>query len=510
MKNKTIIIDGNSLSLNDIARVACDKAHVKLSSKAITKIQKARRFIEKIVAGKQTVYGINTGVGSFANKKIKPTALAQLQLNIVRSHCTGVGSFFDEETARAIMLLRANVLAKAHSGVRLPVIESVLTLLNRQLHPIIYEQGSVGASGDLAPLAQLALCLIGEGSFWYKNKITLASEVFEQENIKPLKLYAKEGIALINGTQAMTAIGALCLLRAKNILKTADLAGAMTLEGVKGSHHPFDLDIIKVRPYPGALSTSKNILKLVKNSQINKSHRKCVQIQDAYSLRCMPQVHGAVRDVLSFSEQTLSIEINSAVDNPLIFPEQNKILSCGNFHGQPIAYAMDALSIALTGISNISERRIEKMMNPLYSELPAFLAKDEGLQSGLMMVQVAAAALASENKVTAAPASVDSIPTSMDKEDHVSMGPIAALKTKKIVDNLEKVLAMEILCAFFALSHRLPLKGGDAVHAVFSFLQKLNPPIKDLPFNKDIALVQERIRDGSILHIVEKITGPLS
>ena len=509
MKEKTIYIDGNTLTLLDIESVAFHGARVKIKPRAYKKIKKSRAFIEKIVSGHETVYGINTGVGSFSNKKIKPTELAKLQKNIVRSHCTGVGRMLHQQTTRAMMLLRANVLAKGNSGVRTETIEKLIEILNKNLHPVIYEQGSVGASGDLAPLAELALCLIGEGYFIYKDKIRKAGEVFKKENIEPLTLYAKEGISLINGTQLMTAVGALALIRAQRILKIADIVGAMTLEAVKGSHKAFDADIMKVRPHPGAIASAKNLRTLLTHSYIRKSHEGCSKVQDAYSLRCMPQVHGAVRDVVAFAGKTLAIEFNAAVDNPLIFPEKNKVLSCGNFHGQPVAYAMDSMGIALTGLSNISERRIEKLMNPIYSGLPPFLAKHGGLESGLMMVQVAAASLASENKVHAAPASVDTIPTSMDKEDHVSMGSIAALKTEKIMSNIEKVLAMEILCAFFALDHLYPLKPAEPLFRLYAFLKNFIPPLTDRPFNKDLALIDERIRDNSILTTVEKVTGRL-
>src|SRR3989338_214483 len=509
MKEKIVYIDGNTLVLPDIESVAYHGAQVKIRPGAYKKIKKSRTFIEKIVSGNKTVYGINTGVGSFSNKKIKPTELATLQKNIVRSHCAGVGRILGKHETRAMMLLRANVLAKGNSGVRPETIEKLLEILNKNLCPIIYEQGSVGASGDLAPLAELALCLIGEGSFIYKNKTCTAREVFRKEKIKPLTLYAKEGISLINGTQLMTAVGALALVRAKRILKIADIVGAMTLEAVKGSHKAFDADIMKVRPHPGAVASAKNLRTLHTQSDIRKSHEECAKIQDAYSLRCMPQVHGAVRDVVAFAGKTLAIEFNAAVDNPLIFPEKNKVLSCGNFHGQPVAYAMDSMGIALTGLSNISERRIEKLMNPIYSGLPPFLAKHGGLESGLMMVQVAAASLASENKVHAAPASVDTIPTSMDKEDHVSMGSIAALKTEKIMSNIEKVLAMEILCSFFALDYLYPLKPAKPLFHLYALLKKFIPPLTDRPFNRDLVLIDERIRDNSLLEAVEKISGPL-
>ncbi|MBI2608817.1 MAG: histidine ammonia-lyase [Deltaproteobacteria bacterium] len=508
MKNK-IFLDGEILKLSDVEKVSLGGAKVSISPQAISKIQNGRKFIENIIDGKHIVYGVNTGFGHLSNKKIKNNELAQLQKNLIRSHCTGIGNICSKEVVRAMMLLRANTLAKGNSGVRLEVIEKIIELLNKDTYPIIYEQGSVGASGDLAPLAQLALCLIGEGEFLENGAPVPAKKYLSKKKIKPLVLYAKEGISLINGTQQMTAVGALCIEKAKRLLKIADIAGAMSLEAVKGSHKAFDEDIMRVRPHPGALECAANFKKLLKKSHVHKSHKKCEKIQDAYSLRCIPQVHGAVRDVLSFSEKILSIELNSAVDNPLIFPDKNKVLSCGNFHGQPIAYALDSLSIALTGISNISERRIEKIMNPAYSELPPFLSKHPGLESGLMMVQVSAAALASENKVHAAPASVDTIPTSMDKEDHVSMGPIAAFKLEKIVNNIEKILSMEILCSYLALHWLTPLKAGVGVDCVFQFLKDKIPDIYDRPFNKDFLLIQNLIQDNSLLKKIEKKVGAL-
>ena len=508
MKTK-ISIDGNDLKLSDVRKVAFHECRVTISEGARHKIKKSRTYIDKILQSRTPVYGLNTGFGSFSDKKIKHKDLQKLQENLIRSHCAGIGNILDYPTVRSLILLRANVLCKGLSGVRPTIPETLCLFLNQKLYPVVYEQGSVGASGDLAPLAQLALCLIGEGYFIENNKIQRASRILKKNKIKPISLAAKEGLSLINGTQLMTAIGCTNIFKARNILKIADIAAAATLESVQGSHKPFDPDIINCRPYKGAKDCASNLRILLKNSVLNKSHKNCSRVQDAYSLRCVPQVHGAVRDVYSFSKSLIEIELNSAVDNPLVFADKAKIVSCGNFHGQPIAYAMDCLSIALTGISNISERRLDKILNPTYSKLPAFLAKNSGLESGLMAVQYASASLASENKTLAAPASIDSIPTSMDKEDHVSMGPIAARKVRSILDNLENVLAMEILAAFFALEFYADLKPGRGISALCHFLKKFIPRLSERTYNRDIALVRERISDGSLLAAVEKECGLL-
>jgi histidine ammonia-lyase len=383
-------------------------------------------------------------------------------------------------------------------------------MINKGVHPLIPEQGSVGASGDLAPLAHLTSVLIGEGEAVFQGEVMSGKKAMEKADIPILTLKAKEGLALINGTQVMTAVGLLALLRAERLCKVADIVGTCTLEALKGTLSAFDPDIQKVRPFPGQLAVSNNFQKLDRDSEIAESHKFCSRIQDAYSLRCIPQVHGAVRDALTFVRQILEIEVNSATDNPLIFPDQGKILNCGNFHGEPVAFALDLLGIVVSELGGISERRIEKLINPALSGLPAFLTTEGGLHSGLMMVQVSAAALASENKVLAHPASVDSIPTSADKEDHVSMGTIAARKGRDIVKNVEHILAMELLCATQGLEFLLPLQPGIGIKEAYRVVREKIPPIRgDRRFSEDIKKIQLLIESGKLLQRVEKVVGGL-
>jgi histidine ammonia-lyase len=390
------------------------------------------------------------------------------------------------------------------------VIKTLVEMLNKGVHPLIPEKGSVGASGDLAPLAHLASVMMGEGEALFNGKRMNGKRAMRKAGISPLLLKAKEGLALINGTQGMTAVGVLALLRAEHLCKVADIVGACTLEALKGTLSAFDLDIQKVRPFPGPLAVSKNFQRLDRDSEIAQSHKFCSKIQDAYSLRCIPQVHGAIRDGLSFVRKVLEIEVNSATDNPLIFAEKGKILNCGNFHGEPVAFAMDLLGIVVSELGAISERRIEKLINPSLSGLPPFLTKKGGLHSGLMMVQVSAASLVSENKVLAHPASVDSIPTSADKEDHVSMGTISARKAMEIVKNVEDILAMELLCATQGLEFLLPLRPGLGVREAYQVVRQKVPPIKgDRRFSEDIKKIQILIESGQLLDSVEKVVGRL-
>jgi len=445
-----------------------------------------------------------------SDQLIDRSQIEALQRNLIRSHSVGVGPLFDEVTTRAIMVLRANVIAMGYSGVRMEVLKRLIDMINKGVHPLIPEQGSVGASGDLAPLAHLTSVLIGEGEAVFQRKVMPGKKAMEKAGIPIVTLKAKEGLALINGTQVMTAVGLLALLRAERLCKVADIVGACTLEALKGTLSAFDLDIQKVRPFPGHLAVSKNFQKLDRDSEIAESHKFCSKIQDAYSLRCIPQVHGAVRDALAFVRKILEIEVNSATDNPLIFPDQGKILNCGNFHGEPVAFALDFLGIVVAELGGISERRIEKLINPALSGLPAFLTPEGGLHSGLMMVQVSAAALASENKVFTHPASVDSIPTSADKEDHVSMGTIAARKGRDIVKNVEYILAMELLCATQGLEFLLPLRPGIGVEEAYRVVREKVPPIKgDRRFSEDIKKIQLLIESGELLQRVERGVGGL-
>jgi histidine ammonia-lyase len=445
-----------------------------------------------------------------SDQLIDRSQIEDLQRNLIRSHSVGVGPFFDEVTTRAITLLRANVIAMGYSGVRMEVLRRLVEMINKGVHPLVPEQGSVGASGDLAPLAHLASVLVGEGEATFRGKVMPGKKAMERARIPILTLKAKEGLALVNGTQVMTAVGLLALLRAERLCKVADIVGACTLDALKGTLSAFDPDIQRVRPFPGQRAVSENFRKLGQKSEIAESHKFCSKIQDAYSLRCIPQVHGAVRDALAYVRRTLEIEVNSATDNPLIFAEKRKILNCGNFHGEPVAFAADLLGIAVSELGGISERRIEKLINPALSGLPAFLTSEGGLHSGLMMVQVSAAALASENKILAHPASVDSIPTSADKEDHVSMGTIAARKGRDIVNNVEQILAMELLCAIQGLEFLLPLKPGIGVQEAYHAIRKRVPPIKgDRRFSDDIKKIDLMIKSGELLSRVEKGVGKL-
>ena len=508
---KTVFLDGKHLTLEDVWEVAQGKATVKLSPSTDERVKRSRDFVEKALSQGQKIYGVTTGFGLLSDRLIDSSEIKALQRNLIRSHSVGVGPYFDEVTTRAIMLLRANVLAMGYSGVRMEVIKTLVEMLNKGVHPLIPEKGSVGASGDLAPLAHLASVMMGEGEALFNGKKMNGKRAMRKAGISPLILKAKEGLALINGTQGMTAVGVLALLRAERLCKVADIVGACTLEALKGTLSAFDSDIQRVRPFPGPLTVSKNFQRLDRDSEIARSHKFCSKIQDAYSLRCIPQVHGAIRDGLRFVRRVLEIEVNSATDNPLIFAEKGKILNCGNFHGEPVAFAMDLLGIVVSELGAISERRIEKLINPALSGLPPFLTKKGGLHSGLMMVQVSAASLVSENKVLAHPASVDSIPTSADKEDHVSMGTISARKAMEIVKNVEHILAMELLCATQGLEFLLPLRPGIGVKEAYQVVREKVPPIKgDRRFSEDIKKIQALIQSGALLESVEQVVGRLN
>jgi histidine ammonia-lyase len=507
---KTIALDGKHLSLEDVLEVAEGRTQVKIAPSVAQKVKRSRDFIEKALRQGEKIYGVTTGFGMLSDQLIDRSQIEDLQRNLIRSHSVGVGPFFDEVTTRAIMLLRANVIAMGYSGVRMEVLKRLVEMINKGVHPLVPEQGSVGASGDLAPLAHLASVLVGEGEAIFHGKVMPGKKAMERARIPILTLKAKEGLALVNGTQVMTAVGLLALLRAERLCKVADIVGACTLDALKGTLSAFDPDIQRVRPFPGQRAVSENFRKLGQKSEIAESHKFCSKIQDAYSLRCIPQVHGAVRDALAYVQRTLEIEVNSATDNPLIFAEKGKILNCGNFHGEPVAFAADLLGIAVSELGGISERRIEKLINPALSGLPAFLTSEGGLHSGLMMVQVSAAALASENKVLAHPASVDSIPTSADKEDHVSMGTIAARKGRDIVNNVEQILAMELLCATQGLEFLLPRKPGIGIQEAYHAIRKRVPPIKgDRRFSDDIKKIDLMIKSGELLSRVEKVVGKL-
>jgi len=506
----TVTLDGEHLTLEEVLEAAEGRAKVRIASSVAKRVKQSRDFIERALAQGEKIYGVTTGFGMLSDQVIDRSQIEDLQRNLIRSHSVGVGPFFDELTTRAIMLLRANVMAMGYSGVRMEVLKRLIDMINKRVQPLIPEQGSVGASGDLAPLAHLASVVMGEGQAIFREKMMPAKKAMERARIPILTLKAKEGLALVNGTQVMTAVGLLALLRAERLCKIADIVGACTLDALKGTLSAFDLDIQKVRPFPGHLAVAKNFQKLGQKSEIAESHKFCSKIQDAYSLRCIPQVHGAVRDALAYVRKTLEIEVNSATDNPLIFTKKGKIINCGNFHGESVAFALDLLGIAVSELGGISERRIEKLINPALSGLPPFLTTEGGLHSGLMMVQVSAAALASENKVLAHPASVDSIPTSADKEDHVSMGTIAARKARDIVNNVEQILAMELLCATQGLEFVLPLRPGIGIKEAYETIRRKVPPIKgDRRFSEDIKKIDLMIKSGEILNRVEKVVGGL-
>ncbi|MGZ6141381.1 MAG: histidine ammonia-lyase, partial [Myxococcaceae bacterium] len=417
MTDRRLLLDGETLSLEEIREVSRGDWHVALAPEALARVERARALVDRIAAGEAAAYGINTGFGTLAEVRIDRKDLRTLQRNLLLSHAAGVGTPLPVPEARALLLLRCNVLARGHSGIRPRTLQLALDMLNRGVIPVVPERGSVGASGDLAPLAHLALVLIGEGEAFVGTERLQGRAALARVGLEPVVLEAKEGLALVNGTQAMCAVGALALLRGEALAETADLAGAMTLEGLLGSHRPFLAPIHAARPHPGQIAVAEHLRSLLRDSEIVESHADCAKVQDPYSLRCMPQVHGAVRDGLSHARRVLSIEVNSATDNPLVFPDEDLIVSGGNFHGQPVSLALDVLAIACTQLSSISERRVEQLVNPALSGLPPFLAKNSGLNSGFMIAQVSAAALVSENKILAHPASVDSIPSSAGRED---------------------------------------------------------------------------------------------
>ncbi|MGB8658416.1 MAG: histidine ammonia-lyase [Candidatus Zixiibacteriota bacterium] len=474
-----VSIDGDNLTLEEVEAVALRGAKVRIHGKAVRKIRQCRKYVEEMVEADKTVYGINTGFGKLCNQRIGKKDIEKLQENLVLSHALGVGPVFSEEEVRAIMLLRANVLAKGYSGVRLELIQTLVDMLNKGMHPMIPEKGSVGASGDLAPLAFMALAMIGKGWVFHQGRLLQGERAFKRAGVKPIRLSSKEGLALINGTCVMTAIGVLALLKAERLAEQADMAGALSLEAALCTPVAFNANVQKVRRHRGQATSAQNLLNLTRHSQIREFHKACPKVQDPYSFRCMPQVHGAVRDSLAHVRSVLETEINSATDNPLIFPDQRKVISAGNFHGEPVALALDFLAMATSELASISERRIACLMNPETSSLPAFLVGKPGLNSGFMMAQIVAASLVSENKCLSHPASVDSIPTSMDQEDHVSMGTIAARKVREVIHNVEDVLAIEFLCAAQGIDFRSPLKPGVGTGKIHQQIRKRIPPVTE-------------------------------
>ncbi len=500
----------DGMSLDDLVAIARHGATVALSDSATVRIQAARTLIEKWVAEDRPVYGVTTGFGALSDVTISRKDARKLQENILMSHSAGVGNPLDPEIVRAVMALRIKDLARGNSGVRLETVQKLIALLNHNICPVIPEKGSVGASGDLAPMAHMALVLIGMGEAFYRGKRISGADALKRCGLDSVQLEAAEGLALINGTQVMTAIGGLAVHDAVQLCKLADIAACMSLEVLMGSRMEFDARIHQVRPHPGQTATAANMRRITSDSDIISSHRDCKRIQDAYTLRCSPQVHGASRDAVRYAAGVVETEMNSSTNNPLVFAESGEFLLGGNFHGQPVALALDFLCIALAELANISERRIERLVNPNLSGLPAFLVRDGGLNSGFMIAQYTAAALVSENKVLCHPASVDSIPTSANKEDHVSMGTISARKSRSVLENAEHVIAIELLCAAQALDLLTNLRPGKGSLAAYQVIrQTVSHMDRDRVVGSDIEKIRELMRSGKIPDAVEDAVGTL-
>jgi histidine ammonia-lyase len=517
---KALHINGNDLTLADVREVVYENRPVLLEPEARQAVGRARAVVDDLLENDLVAYAVNTGVGKLSDVRIPPAEIRKLQTNLLRSHAVGVGEPLGGDVVRAMILLRANSLAKGFSGVRDVVIDALCGMLNRGVHPVIPSQGSVGASGDLAPLSHLALVLVGEGEAIHQGKKLPAGEALRVADLQPLVLEAKETISLINGTQAMLAVGLLAVLQAEILTDTADVIGALTVDALRGTDVAFDERIQTARPHAGQFVVAHNLRRMLEGSEIRESHRECSKVQDAYSLRCIPQVHGAVRDTIAHCRSVFEVEMNSAVDNPLVFPApkkvgapkpqigdpvQGEILSGGNFHGEPLAFALDFMAIALSSLAGISERRLERLVNPSINEdLPPFLAPGAGLNSGFMMAQVTAAALVNENKVFSYPASVDSITTSGNKEDYVSMGMTSANKLQRILTNTRNVLAIEALAVAQALDFLVPLKPGRRGQAAHQAIRRVSPPIvEDRILSHDFARVAELIERGNLASVLE-------
>lgn len=505
----TIVLTGNDLTFDQLYKVALHNESVSLSPQAIARMQASRAVVDRLVSANETAYGINTGFGKLASVRISPEQVRQLQVNLVRSHSCGVGAPLSAPETRAMMLLRANALAKGLSGVRPLVVETLCAMLNAGVHPVIPSQGSVGASGDLAPLAHLAHVVIGEGEAYLKHERLPGAVVMQRAGVSPVALEAKEGLSLLNGTQGMLALLSLALLEADTLADTADVAASLSLDALRGSPGAFDARIMHARAYAGASVTARNLAHLNEGSQIRESHRasdKDARVQDAYSLRCTPQVHGAVRDSLVQAREMALVELNSATDNPLVFVKENgggDIVSGGNFHGQPLAMAADQVAIAIATLSGISERRVDQMTNPLTSVLPAFLSPDPGLNSGFMMAQVTAAALTSENRALATPHSVDSIPTSGNQEDYVSMGMSGARRLERMLQNLRHILAIELLAACQGIDLLAPLQTGTLAKRAYDAVRSVSPKLTtDRPLAPDINAVSTLVAQGAIAKVL--------
>jgi histidine ammonia-lyase len=505
----TRTLSGDGLTVADVWAVAVGRAPVELGDEGRRRMQAAREVVERS-AGEHT-YGVNTGFGRFVSRAIPPELSGELQLRLLRSHACGVGEPYPPEVVRAAMLLRANAIAKGCSGARISTVELLVECLNRGVLAHVPSRGSVGASGDLAPLAHLALPLVGEGEAWFEGDRLPGRDALARAGLEPVRLEAKEGLSLVNGTQFMASIGALALVRARRLAQATDLACALSLEALQGSRTSFLPQIHELRGLRGQTEAAANVLRLIEGSAINEAHRWCDKVQDAYSLRCAPQVHGAARDLLDYVDYTVSAELNAATDNPLVLVDDDMLVSNGNFHGQPLAFALDALAMAVSELANISERRVERLVNPSLSDgLPAFLTTDGGLNSGFMIPQYVAASLVSENKALCHPASVDSIPTSAGQEDHVSMGNASGLKAWQVLANAERAVAIELLAGAQGVEFLAPLEPGVGVRATRVAVRELSPRLRDdRPLAADIERVAAAVRDGSLVAAVEAEVGEL-
>jgi histidine ammonia-lyase len=507
---RTIVLTGEDLTLEDVWDVAVHGASASLADPARARMRAARELVDSI-QGEHT-YGVNTGFGRFVSEHVPDELAGELQLRLLRSHACGVGEPYPDDVVRAAMLLRANALAKGYSGAHVTTVELLVECLNAGLLPVVPARGSVGASGDLAPLAHLALPLVGEGEALVRGERLPGAEALRRVGLEPVRLASKEGLSLVNGTQFMTAMGALGLVRARRLAQTADLACALSLEALQGSRTSFTPAVHRSRPLKGQGEAAANVWRLLEGSAIIESHRWCDKVQDAYALRCAPQVHGACRDLLEYAESTVVVELNAATDNPLVLLEEGEIVSAGNFHGQGLAFALDGLAIAVAELASISERRTERLVNPTLSDgLPPFLVERGGLNSGFMIPQYVAAALVSENKVLAHPASVDSIPTSAGQEDHVSMGNAAGLKALRVLDNAERTLAIELLAGAQAIEFLAPLQPGSGVRSVHGVVRTLSARLEeDRSLSSDIERVAEAIRAGTVVEAAEQEIGALA
>jgi histidine ammonia-lyase len=505
-----IFLGVDGMTMEDLVAIARYEAKVRLTEESEKRILSTRKLIEHWVQEEKIIYGVTTGFGALSDVIISKEDTWQLQENILMSHAAGVGNALDKETVRAVMALRIKDLARGRSGIRLKTVNHLIKILNLGICPIVPEKGSVGASGDLAPLAHLCLVLIGQGEVFYKDQRISGMEALRKCGMEPIQLEAGEGLALVNGTQVMTAIGGLAVYDSLKLTKMSDIAAAMSLEVLMGSRTEFDPRIHRVRPHPGQAAAADNMSRITQNSGIISSHKDCSRVQDAYTLRCSPQVHGASKDAINYALNVVKTEMNSSTNNPLFFPESEEFLLGGNFHGQPVALAMDFLCMAVSELANISERRIERLVNPKLSGLPAFLVSDGGLNSGFMITQYTAAALVSENKVLSHPACVDSIPTSANKEDHVSMGTISARKCREVVKNTEQVVAIELLCSAQAMDLFTNIKPGEGTLVAYKAIRDAIPPLdKDRILSKDIETMMHLMRSGKIIEEIERVVGTL-